>query len=153
MILVILMLVRIQSKNNNNTNSNTNSIYIFVPDTPVLVSTSTTPTGFSISPHQRMEISTDYLSEEDINRINEYGKNFVNVSNRWWLHRNSIPRYMNEFPDMFNIIKPTSAPEGCEFIADTPLPLKRNQLRLDLDYSLDPHIFVSKSILIMEKKY
>jgi len=60
---------------------------------------------------------------------------------------------MNEFPDMFNIIKPTSAPEGCEFIADTPLPLKRNQLRLDLDYSLDPHIFVSKSILIMEKKY
>lgn len=131
------MFFKIQDETNNISNTE----YIFVPDTPVLSSSSVFLTNLPISPHQRIRINADSLTREEINNNNEFANNFVYVDNHWWIHTEVIPIYMKEFPDIFNIEWSKGAPEGCEFIADTPIPFDEDVYSpFSVDYSLVPHI-------------
>lgn len=121
-------------------NNNTNTVYEFVPDTPLLTATLTFAniSNFSLCPYQRHEANILRLTENEIKSMKEYANNFVNLNNRWWIHKKAIPYYAEEFPDMMNLIKLNQSNDTVyEIVPDTPvLPIEPS---LELDFPTDPH--------------
>jgi hypothetical protein len=95
------------------TNNTSNTDYILVLDTPILSISPKFSTDLHIYPYQRSIVNADSMTQEEINKNNEFANNFVCVDNHLCIHTDVIPIYMKEFSDIFNIEWSKGSPERC----------------------------------------